>query len=424
MSLIRMNIYSKEGKHMSGLSRRQALASLTGAAFLVNAESFAWSKGTDLTARLADKSEYGFEPGLNYLNTAALGPTPRTVLDQVLKAWHELELDPVMMGYANGAVHVATDHAREQVAVLLGCAADELLITRSATDAMNCVALGLNLDRGDRVLTTDVEHEGGSICWSYLKRRRGIDVDVVSIAPGDFDTGAIISRFEKTVTKTTKVISVSHVITSTGLRMPIAEIAALARSRGILCVVDGAQAVGGIEVDVKKLGCHAYVATGHKWLMGPKGTGVLYISKDASSLIQPVQLEGGHRFVSNSTGIGSLPLMVGLGAAVEAMRKRGLATVEKQVITLRDRAYAGLTKIPRLQVVSPPPGPLATAIVSFKLPDSVDSRAFRDLLLKKYGIVIKVAEKRWFNGNRISPHIFNTEKDIDAALKAIRTEIA
>jgi len=409
---------------MSELSRRELLARLAAGPFLVSGESVALSESVRSETRPADNSEYLFEPGLNYLNTAALGPTPRAVLDKVLKAWYELELNPVMMAYVNGAVHVATDYARQRVAALIGCADDELLITRSATDAMNSVALGLNLDRGDHVLTTDVEHEGGSICWSYLKRRRGIGIDVVSIAPGDFNTRAIIDRFEKAITDRTKVISVSHVITSTGLRMPIAEIAALSRKREILCVVDGAQAVGGIDVDVRKLGCHAYAATGHKWLMGPKGTGFLYISKDASSLIQPVQREGGSRFVVNSTGIGSLPLVVGLGAAVEAMQKRGMATVEKRIIELRDRAYTGLAKISKIQVVSPPPGPLATALVSFKLPDSVDSRAIRDLLQKKYGIVIKVGEKRWFNGNRISPHIFNTESDIDAAIQAIRTELA
>ncbi len=409
---------------MSEPSRRELLAGLTGGAVLLGAQAFARSEGVYSEARLAGNSEYLFEPGLNYLNTAALGPTPRSVLDTVLKAWYELELNPVMMAYGDGAVLVATDQAREQVAALVGCAADELLITRSATEAMNSVALGLNLDRSDRVLTTDVEHEGGSAGWDYLKRRRGIDIDKVSITPGDFDIKAIMGRFEKAITDRTKVISVSHVITSTGMRMPITEIVALAKNRGILCVVDGAQAVGGIEVDVKKLGCHAYVATGHKWLMGPKGTGFLYISKDANSLIQPVQRENGVRFVASSTGIGSLPLVVGLGAAVEAMRKRGMATVEKRIIGLRDRAYAGLCKISKIQVVSPPPGPLTTALVAFKLPDSVDSRAFRDLLLKKYGIVIKVAEKRWFNGNRISPHIFNTEKDIDAAIKAIRTELA
>lgn len=409
---------------MSKLSRRELFAALTAGPFLLNGQSFAGTEDVDRTTRPADNSEYLFEPGLNYLNTAALGPTPRTVLDKVLKAWYQLELNPVMMAYGDGAVHEATDHAREQVAALIGCTADELLITRSATEAMNNVALGLNLVSGDRVLTTDVEHQGGSICWSYLKRRRGIIVDVVSIAPGDFNTAAIISRFEKAVTDRTKVISVSHVITSTGLRMPIAEITALAKTRGILCVVDGAQAVGGIDVDVRKLGCHAYAATGHKWLMGPKGTGFLYIGKDASSLIQPVQREGGPRFVENSTGIGSLPLVVGLGAAADAMQKRGMATVEKRVVELRDRAYAGLSKISKIQIVSLPPGPLATPLLSFKLPDSVDSRAFRDLLLKKYRIVIKIAERRWFNGIRISPHVFNTERDIDAAIQAFRTELA
>jgi selenocysteine lyase/cysteine desulfurase len=410
---------------MSNLSRRQILAGLTTGAFLSGTDVPAWSKGFGLETRFSGSSEYLFEPGLNYLNTAALGPTPRSVLDKVLKAWYELELDPVMMAYGNGAVHVATDNARNQVAQLIGCSADELLMTRSATDAMNSVALGLNLNPGDRVLTTDVEHEGGSVCWSYLKKRRGINIDVVSIAPGDFDIKAIVSRFEKGLTESTKVISVSHIVTSTGLRMPIAEIVALAKNAGILCVVDGAQAVGGIAVDVKKLGCHAYVGTGHKWLMGPKGTGFLYISKDASSLIQPVQREDGVRFVAGSTGIGSLPLVVGLGAAADAMQKRGILTVEKRIVELRDRAYVGLKNVSKIQIVSPPPGPLATALLSFKLPDTVASGAFREQLLKKYGIVIKVlGEKRAFNGNRISPHIFNTEKDIDEAIKAIRTELA
>jgi selenocysteine lyase/cysteine desulfurase len=87
----------------------------------------------------------------------------------------------------------------------------------------------------------------------------------------------------------TRVISVSHVITSTGLRMPVREIVALARSRNILTIIDGAQAVGNIEVDVKAIGCDAYAAPGHKWLMAPKGTGFLYIRKEAASQIQPVE---------------------------------------------------------------------------------------------------------------------------------------
>ena len=410
---------------MSNLSRRQILAGLTTGTLLASNPATAWSKDLALETHSLKGSEYLFEPGLNYLNTAALGPTPRSILDKVLKAWYELELDPVMMAYGDGAVHVATDKARNHVAELIGCSADELLMTRSATEAMNTVALGLNLNKGDRVLTTDVEHEGGRVCWEYLKRLRGINMDVVSIAPGDFDVKAIVGRFEKGITDNTKVISVSHIVSSTGLRMPIAEIVSLAKSRGIVCVVDGAQAVGGIQVNVKELGCHAYVGTGHKWLMGPKGTGILYISKDASSLIQPVQREHSVRFVGPATGIGSLPLVVGLGAAAEAMTQRGMLTVEKRIVELRDRAYTGLKEISKIQVVSPPPGSLSTALVSFKLPDSIKSGAIRLALSKKYRIVIKVLnQKDSFNGNRLSPHIFNTEKDIDEAVKAIRTELA
>ena len=166
---------------MSTLSRRELIAGVASTAVLLNSESVL-SK---------DKTEFMFEPGLNYLNTAALGPTPRSILDIVLQAWHELELDPVMMAYGAGATHVATDRAREQIATLIGCSADELLLTRSATDAMNSVALGIDLKSGDRVLTTDVEHEGGTVGWEYLKRRRGVNIDLVSIPPGDFDTKAM-----------------------------------------------------------------------------------------------------------------------------------------------------------------------------------------------------------------------------------------
>lgn len=366
-------------------------------------------------------NDYMFAAGLNYLNTAALGPTPRYVLDATLKSWYELESNPVMMAYGDGTVHKATDAARSDLALLIGCSAEELLISRSATAAMTAVAFGIDLARGDRVLTTDVEHEGGSAAWKFLKDRRGIQIDVVSIAPTDHDIAGIVDRIKRALRPETKVISISHVITSTGLRMPIAEIAAIARDRGILCVADGAQAVGCIDINVKSLGCHAYIGTGHKWLMGPKGTGFAYISKDSVGKIRPVEREDGVRFVTGSTGIGSLPLLVGLGAAAQALRKRGMSEVERRTLSLRNRAYAGLKTIPKIEVVSAPPGPLATALVAFRLPDNIDSRILRKELLDKYKIVVKVEAKRWFNGNRISPHIFNTEAEIDAAIKAIRT---
>jgi selenocysteine lyase/cysteine desulfurase len=370
----------------------------------------------------ADVSEYGFAPGLIYLNTGSLGPTPRSVLDAVMKAWTQLETNPVAMSYGAGAVHALADKTRTAVAGLIGCTADEVLLTRSTTNAMNTAALGTDLVRGDRVLTTDSEHEGGSACWKYLEKRLGISVDRVVIAPEDTEVKGIVDRFAAAIKKETKVISLSHVIFSTGLRMPVREIVALAKTKNILTIIDGAQAVGNIEVDVKSIGCDAYAAPGHKWLLGPKGAGFLYINKDAFARIQPVEWTDAKTYVAGSSGIGALPLIAGFGAAIELAQKRGVAASEAHNLRLRNRAYEGLKKNPKIQVLSAAPGPQATALIAFRLPDGVAGRPFFDALREKHKVILRGVPR--LQGMRLSPHIFNTEADIDAALKAIASELA
>jgi selenocysteine lyase/cysteine desulfurase len=371
----------------------------------------------------AGSNEYGLDLGLVYLNTASLGPTPGSVLERMVDAWRELERNPVRMAYGDGAVHVATDGVRERTAAFLGCSADELLLTRSTTDAMNAVAMAVRLAPGDRVLTTNLEHEGGINGWRYRARRDGVVIDAVPISPSETDSAAIVRRFADAIRPTTRVISVSHVIATTGVLMPVTEIAALARSRGLLSVVDGAQSVGAVDVDVRAIGCHAYATCGHKWLLGPKGTGMLYISRDAGSAIEPVERQDGRRFVAGSTGMGSLPLVVGLGAAIETVAERGIAAVFRRNIALRNRAYDGFSKIRRLTLASPPPGPLATPLVAAALPQEVSSRELRDALLSRHRVVVKMVDSAFFNGIRLSPHVFNTEADIDAALAALRAEL-
>jgi selenocysteine lyase/cysteine desulfurase len=369
------------------------------------------------------ESEYLLAAGLTYLNTAALGPSPRSVLTRTLEAWYQLESNPVQMAYGEGALHVATDRVREQAATFLGCTADELLITRSTTDAMNTLVLGMRLRPGDRVLMTNHEHEGAEHGWTHLTARQGIAIDVVNQPMTDYDPSSILKRLAAAITPDTRVISVSHVTTSNGVRMPIAEIAALARARGILSVVDGAQAVGHIPVNVRALGCDAYAASGHKWLMGPKGTGFLYVRREAQGDIAPVQQSAGSRFVSQANGMGSLPLVIGVGAAIEAMTARSIASVEQRILALRSHVYRGLTQINGLRVLSPPDGPVATALVAAQLPDGIDSATFMPMLREKHGVVVKRVDRKFFNGIRLSAHIFNTEAEIDRALRVIREEL-
>lgn len=356
--------------------------------------------------------EYVLDSNLIYLNTAALGPTPRVVLACVQEAWRELAEYPNRVDDCRD-IYERAEQAREQCASFIGCRADELLITRGTTDSMNIIAQSVHLNAGDRVLTTDREHDGGALCWRYLARRTGAIVDTVPVAV-DHDPHTIVKRFAAGISSKTRIISVSHVIASTGLRMPVADIANLARQHGIVCVVDGAQAVGNIELNVKSLGCHAYATSGHKWLMGPKGTGLLYVSRDGDAVVEPIEWENASSFIGNPA------LTIGLGAAVKAMQSRGMAVVERHNVELRNRCYEGLARIPNVEIVGPPPGQQATAILSIRLPGSIDSDRVRMTLREKYNIVVKTVERKWFNGIRIAPHVLNTEADIDALLEALR----
>ena len=193
---------------------------------------------------------------------------------------------------------------------------------------------------------------------------------------------------------------------------------------GALCIVDGAQAVGEIAVDVKALGCDAYATSGHKWLMGPKGTGFAYIDNRVGDAIAPAEWLLDRRFGSNSAGVGPMALAIGLGEAIDHMLALGVARVEQHNLALRNRIYGEFARIPELRLVSPPPGPLATALVAAELPAAIDSRLVLKRMHDRHRIIIKMAEKRWFNGIRFSPHIFNTAAEVETALTALRTELA
>ncbi len=361
-------------------------------------------------------------PGLTYLQTGSLGPTPRPVLDATIAAWTTLEGDPAGQGY--GPMEHAMEEVRAKAASFVGCKKEELVLTNCTTEGMNWVAQGAGLVAGDRVLTTDQEHPGGRVCWDYAARKFGVVLDIVEIPPGENDAQVIIDRFARAVTPRTRVFSFSHLLSSTGLRMPVAELSALARSRGCIAVVDGAQAVGGVAVDVKSLGCHVYATSGHKWMLAPKGTGLLYLSEELGTAIDPIALQSGRGAYTASSGVCSLPSVLGLGAAIDYLSTIGIARIESHNLELRQRLFAGLAGVPKLRVVSGGAGALASPLLSYVLPKDLTSGALHQRLRARHGVEVKVVPGNWFNGNRISTHLFNTAQDVDTLIQALRTELA
>jgi selenocysteine lyase/cysteine desulfurase len=374
-------------------------------------------------ATLFPPGEYLFADGITYLNTGTLGPCRRETIEASTKAWESLESQPVQFYGLLGAKELA-EKTRTTAAKFLGCDVSEIAITTSTTNGMNAVAQGIRLRAGDRVLATDQEHGGGLHCWEYFQKYYGAQIDKVAIPRGEFNAEAILKSIDKAITKQTKVITVSHVFSSTAIRMPIAEISALARSKGILCVVDGAQAAGAIKVNVRELGCHAYATSGHKWLMGPKGTGLLYISKDAQSTIRPMQFEGSYNTYNNGTGVVNLACILGLGNSIEYLESVGISKVEEHNMAIRNRLYDSLRDVPNATIVSPPAGPLASPMLTLLLSDKFDRQAFVKMLQDKHELVIRPTHKEFgFNGIRFSMHIFNTAKEVDRAAEIVRKEL-
>ncbi len=367
-------------------------------------------------------NEYLFANGLTYLNTGTLGPCRRDTIEESKKAWEELESLPVKF-YGKFGAEALAEKTRTIAARFLGCDMNEMLITTSTTNGMNAIAQGLRLKAGDHILTTDQEHGGGLLCWSYFAKYYGVIIDTIIIPPGENNGDAILNRIKANIRKETKLISVSHIFSSTGLRMPVAEISSLARSKDILCIVDGAQAAGAIKVNVKELGCHAYATSGHKWLMGPKGTGLLYLSKEVQDIIRPMQFEESYNTYNDGNGVVNLACILGLGKAIEYIESAGITKIEEHNLSLRNRLYERLSGITNLKIVSPAAGPLASPMLAGKLPDTIERTSFVKMLLDKYKLSIRPTHKQWFNGIRFSCHIFNTEKEVDFAADVIHKEL-
>lgn len=370
---------------------------------------------------LAAPDDVLLEPGLTYLQTGSLGPTPRPVMERAIAAWRQLELDPTTQGY--GALEAGMEGVRAKAAAFIGCATDELVLTRCTTEGLNWVAQGMQWSAGERVITTDQEHPGGRACWDWVARRHGVVLDIVSIPPGENDPAAILRRFEERLTPRTRAFAFSHLLTSTGLRMPVAQLSALARRAGCLSIVDGAQAVGGVMVDVKALGCHVYATSGHKWLLAPKGTGLLYLSRDLAGRVDPIALQSGREAYTASSGVCSLPSVYGLAAAIEYHNGFGPPLIEGHNVALGRYLWQALRDVPKIRVVSAPPGPLASPLLTYELPAGVPAGALHAVLLKRHRVLVKVVPAAFLNGQRISTHLFNTTRDIDALVTALRAEL-
>lgn len=335
---------------------------------------------------------------------------------------------------ALGAAHAIYD-ARVKLAALFGCARpDHVVFTSGVTESLNIALCGL-LNTGDHVISTDLEHNSVLRPLYRLEAERGVAVDFV---PADRQGNIDYADFECLMRPNTKLVVCTHASNLTGNLVDIRQIADIAHARGARLVVDAAQTAGTRSVDMDALGIDVLCFTGHKGLLGPQGTGGLCIREGVEiapfkvggtgvqtySQTQPEQyptrLEAG---TLNGHGI------AGLSAAVDYLSEVGLDAIREKEAALTRRFYEGVRTIPGVMVYGDFSGDRA-AIVALNIRD-FGSGEVSDALSEDYGIATrpgahcaprlhKALGTKEQGAVRFSFSYFNTEEEIDAAIRAIR----
>lgn len=359
-----------------------------------------------------------------YMNNGTLGPSPY-VVQNAIRA--ETELVDRTGKYGGW------DEVRPAVAEFIGASAEEISLTHNVTEGINVVACGLPLKRGDEVILTDHEHAGNALPWLARARRDGI---VIRTLPLAMEAAETLNRLNDLITSRTRVIAVPHVTCTTGQVLPGKEIASLGHDRGLWVMLDAAHTPGMLPLDVRMLGCDFLASCGHKWLMGPKGTGFLYVRKEMLETLEPVWVGGGsdagwdvkrgtfsfradaHRF---DFGSQSSALFAGLGAAMAFLRQLGVEQVSRRAGYLAGLVRAELESLgARATVLTPGEAGGHAAIIGFRLA-RVPFDTLQALLRDTHGIITRMVPENGVNCNRVSTHIYNSPDDVRRLAAAIRS---
>jgi isopenicillin-N epimerase len=353
-----------------------------------------------------------------YLNNGTVGSSPAPVLRAIFDGYTTTEKmdqqdpeDYPIWGYT------AWNEFRDPLAAFVGCTRDEIALLRNATEANSYIANGIDMKSGDEVLMTDQEHPGGEHPWDLKAKRYGIVVKKVTLPRPVKDAAQVLNLFNDAITPRTRVLFFSHITTFSGVVLPAKELAALARTKGILSAVDGAHVPGMMRLNVKELGCDIYSSSPHKWLQAPKGSGFLYVRDEViDRLWNTIATEGwddtklrAERF--QRIGTSNLPALWGLRAAIKLANDSGMDRIERRHRHLADYMLDEMKKRGAESWTSPDPA-LRCAIVSVNVPP-VPRMDLENWLWKTHKIRIRGGDPHKL---RLSTPYYLQKKDIDRFL--------
>ena len=367
------------------------------------------------------RGEFLLDRHVAYLNNGTLGPTPRPVLYTLIERYQKMATDT---GAENTLESQLAEDVRRKAAAFINAGVDEIALMHNTTEGMSFIANGLDLKAGDEILMTFHEHPGGYHPWALKAKRHGVVLKQITFPLPLIEPATVLKLFSDAITPRTKVISFSHTTYQTGTMMPARELCALARSKGILSLVDAAHPLGQMQIDMKAIGADYYAMSPHKWLDAPTGTGLLYMRRESQDRVWPTmgstgwddEKRGAARFDRHSQR--AWPLVLAFGAAMDFQNSIGKERIERRIRMLHARLREKVAALPGVTIHTSPHPDLSCALLGFSFP-KLKNQDIVDTLLARHGVYVRTIAYD-LNAVRVSTHHYNTEAEVDRLVEGLQ----
>ena len=364
------------------------------------------------------RRQFAFREERVPMNAANLCPSPRVVAERVSGLTRDIDVD---CSFPNRAKFgPLLEASREAAAAQLGVTADEIALVRNTSEANNVVNAGLPLEAGDEVVVWDQNHPTNNVAWDVRAARYGLKVTRVATPAAPTGADELVDVFERALTPRTRVLALTHVSNVSGVRLPVRELCEVAHRRGIHVHVDGAQSWGSLDVDLRDLGCDSYTGSAHKWFLGPKEVGLLYVRADRVADIWPSIVapswggaveprpRGARKF--ESLGQRDDAALAAVATTVAFHDRLGMARVEARIAELATMLKTGLVEA-GFELVTPMAPELSGGVVIAAVDPDRRGRLVT-ALYEEHGIAGAAT-----GGLRLCPHVYNTGDHVHRAVR-------
>ena len=366
------------------------------------------------------RGEYNLKPDYINLENGYYNILPKEILENFIR--HIREVNYQGSYYMRTVQFDNKKNMAAKVAELVGCAADELVLTRNTTESLDMIISGFHWNAGDEAVMAEQDYGSMLEMFKQVGKRYGVVNKILSLPNHPASDDEIVNLYANAITPKTKLLMVCHMINITGQILPIRKICDMAHSKGVQVMVDGAHAVAHIRYNIPDLHCDYYGASLHKWLSVPLGVGLLYVKKEHIGKIWPLLAEGDRKEddITRLNHIGTHPVHTDL-AVLEAIDFYHTIGAERKEARLRYLQQYWTSKVRNLTnvIVNTPVDPTRSCGIANVGIKGMKPADMADTFLKKYKIYTVAIDGANVHGCRITPNVFTTTAELDVLVKAL-----